>query len=97
VTRLGIETPIHKLRTYNATELLAAGLDIRKVAGRLGHGSGGVTTMRHYSAWVTEADQRAAGTIVPRMPPRPRLADLPPRVEIQRRSTWVDSNQPPLA
>jgi hypothetical protein len=30
VTRLGIETPIHKLRTYNATELLAAGLDIRK-------------------------------------------------------------------
>jgi hypothetical protein len=53
--------------------------------------------MRHYSAWVTEADQRAAGAIVPRMPPRPRLADLPPRVEIQRRSTWVDSNQPPLA
>jgi integrase len=38
--------------------------------------------MRHYSAWVTEADQRAAGTIAPRMPPRPRLADLPPRVEI---------------
>ncbi|MDX6237238.1 MAG: integrase, partial [Kribbellaceae bacterium] len=60
-TRLGIETSIHKLRTYNATELLAAGLDIRKVAGRLGHGSGGATTMRHYSAWVTEADQRAAG------------------------------------
>ncbi|WP_460660872.1 tyrosine-type recombinase/integrase [Kribbella swartbergensis] len=82
VSRLGIETSIHKLRTYNATELLAAGLDIRQVAGRLGHGSGGVTTMRHYSAWVSEADQRAAGTIAPRMPPRPRLADLPPRVEI---------------
>jgi integrase len=63
--RLGIETSIHKLRTYNATELLAAGLDIRKVAGRLGHGSGGATTMRHYSAWVTEADQRAAGTRIP--------------------------------
>jgi integrase len=49
VARLGIETSIHKLRTYNATELLSAGVDIRKVAGRLGHGSGGVTTMRHYS------------------------------------------------
>ena len=80
--RLGIETSIHKLRTYNATELLAAGLDIRKVAGRLGHGSGGATTMRHYSAWVTEADQRSAGTIAPRMPPRPRQADLPPQVDI---------------
>jgi DNA-binding transcriptional regulator YhcF (GntR family) len=80
--RLGIETSIHKLRTYNATELLAAGVDIRKVAGRLGHGSGGATTMRHYSAWISEADQRAVGTIAPRMPSRPRLADLPPRVEI---------------
>jgi integrase len=82
VARLGIDTSIHKLRTYNATELLTSGLDIRKVAGRLGHGSGGVTTMRHYSAWVSEADQRAAGTIAPRMPARPQPADLPPRVEI---------------
>jgi integrase len=50
--RLGIETSIHKLRTYNATELLREH-DVRLVSGRLGHGSGGVTTMRHYSAWVT--------------------------------------------
>src|SRR3954454_8596313 len=85
VARLGFGTSIHKLRTYNATELLTAGLDIRKVAGRLGHGSGGVTTMRHYSAWVTEADQRAAGTIAPRMPPRPLQADLPPQVDIDPR------------
>jgi DNA-binding transcriptional regulator YhcF (GntR family) len=39
--------------------------------------------MRHYSAWVSEADQRAAGTIAPRMPARPQPADLPPRVEIE--------------
>ncbi|WP_203590593.1 site-specific integrase [Streptomyces sp. SID13031] len=65
VERLGIDTSIHKLRTYNATELLAAGLDIRTAAGRLGHG-GGVTTMKHYVPWTTEADQRAAGTITPR-------------------------------
>ena len=81
VHRLGIDTSIHKLRTYNATELLAAGVDIRKVAGRLGHGSGGATTMRHYSAWVSEADQRAAGTMTPPMPIRPREVGLPPKVE----------------
>jgi integrase/DNA-binding transcriptional regulator YhcF (GntR family) len=81
VARLGIDTSIHKLRTYNATELLSAGVDIRTVAGRHGHGSGGATTGRHYSAWVSEADQRAAGTVTPRMPARPRLAGLPPKVE----------------
>jgi integrase len=81
VARLGIKTSIHKLRTYNATELLAGGLDIRTAAGRLGHSDGGVTTMRHYVPWVTEADQRAAGTIGPRMPPRPPRAELPPQVE----------------
>ncbi|MEU8227316.1 tyrosine-type recombinase/integrase [Kribbella sp. NPDC048915] len=83
VTRLGIETSIHKLRTYNATELLSAGVDIRTVAGRHGHGGGGATTGRHYSAWVSEADQRAASTVTPRMPARPRAADLPPRVEFE--------------
>jgi integrase len=82
--RLGIETSIHKLRTYNATELLREH-DVRLVSGRLGHGSGGVTTMRHYSAWVTEADQRAAGIIAPSMPARPEAADLPPRVQIEAR------------
>ncbi|WP_202872846.1 tyrosine-type recombinase/integrase [Kribbella capetownensis] len=81
VARLGIETSIHKLRTYNATELLSAGVDIRTVAGRHGHGGGGATTGRHYSAWVSEADQRAAGTVTPRMPARPRRADLPPMAE----------------
>lgn len=83
--RLGIETSIHKLRTYNATDLLTGGLDVRLVSGRLGHGSGGATTMRHYSAWVTEADQRAAGPIAPNMPARPRAADLPPRARIDAR------------
>lgn len=69
--RLGIRTSIHKLRHYSATELIAAGVDIRTVAGRLGHGGGGTTTLRAYSAWVAEADQRAAGSLVTRMPPRP--------------------------
>lgn len=60
VKRMGLKTTLHKLRHYSATELLSAGVDIRTVAGRLGHGSGGAMTLRAYAAWVSEADQRAA-------------------------------------
>jgi integrase len=42
--RLNITTPFHALRNYSATELLTAGVDLRTVAGRLGHGGGGATT-----------------------------------------------------
>lgn len=69
--RLGIGTTFHKLRHYSATELIVAGVDLRTVAGRLGHGSGGVTTLRTYTAWVSEADQRAAVGIGAGMPARP--------------------------
>lgn len=69
--RLGIKTTFHKLRHYSATELIVAGVDLRTVAGRLGHGSGGVTTLRTYTAWVSEADQRAAVGIGAGMPARP--------------------------
>jgi site-specific recombinase XerC len=37
---LGIDTHLHNLRHYSATELIAAGVDIRTVARRLGHGGG---------------------------------------------------------
>jgi integrase len=69
--RLGIDTSLHKLRHYSATELVAAGVDVRTVAGRLGHSGGGTTTLRTYAAWVSEADQRAASGIATRMPSRP--------------------------
>jgi integrase len=72
--RLGVDTTLHKLRHYNATELIAAGVDLRTVAGRLGHGGGGTTTLRVYAAWVTEADQRAADSVAARLPRRPRPA-----------------------
>jgi len=71
VERLGIHSSIHKLRHYSATELIAAGVDARTVAGRLGHGGGGTTTLRYYTAWVSESDQRAASTLTARMPARP--------------------------
>ncbi|MCE3552827.1 site-specific integrase [Pseudonocardia sp. RS11V-5] len=71
VKRLGIHTTIHKLRHYSATELILAGVDVKTVAGRLGHGGGGTTTLKTYTAWVAEADQRAAGGFAARMPKRP--------------------------
>lgn len=61
-------TRIHSLRHYSATELVAAGVDLRTVAGRLGHGSGGATTLKVYAAWVDEADRRAATTMASIMP-----------------------------
>ena len=61
-------TRLHSLRHYSATELVAAGVDLRTVAGRLGHGSGGATTLKVYAAWVDEADRRAATTIASIMP-----------------------------
>jgi integrase len=69
--RLGIATTFHRLRHYSATELIAGGVDPRTVAGRLGHSGGGTTTLKTYSAWVSEADQRAAKGIGARMPERP--------------------------
>ncbi len=68
--RLKIDTTLHKLRHYSATELINAGVDIRTIAGRLGHGGGGATTLRVYSAWLAEADQRAAKSLSGRMPAR---------------------------
>jgi integrase len=72
--RLGFDTHLHSLRHYSATELIAAGVDIRTVAGRLGHAGGGSTTLRSYSAFVLEADQRAAAALANRRHP---IAHLP--------------------
>ena len=70
--RLGIDSTLHSLRHYSATELISAGVDVRTVAGRLGHGGGGATTLRVYAAWMAEADQRAASTLSGRMPAVPK-------------------------
>jgi integrase len=70
-TDLGIKTHIHALRHYPATELLTAGIDLRTVAGRLGHGGGGATTLRVYAAWVAATDRKAAEILGSRMPKLP--------------------------
>jgi integrase len=85
VTRLGVETTIHKLRHYSATELIAGGVDPRTVAGRLGHGGGGTTTLKAYSAWVSEADQRAAKGLGAGMPARPTEMDETDRIKAEPR------------
>ncbi len=71
VAKLGVDTTLKELRHYSATELLTSGVDLRTVAGRLGHGDG-TTTLRFYAAWVGAADQAAATTIGGRMP---RISD----------------------
>lgn len=58
--KLGLDTHLHELRHYSATELLTAGVDLRTVAGRLGHAGGGATTLKFYAAWVPTADEKAA-------------------------------------
>ena len=68
VGKLGIRTHLHAIRHYSATELLASGVDLRTVAGRLGHGSGGATTLKVYAAWVARADQQASELLAARLP-----------------------------
>lgn len=58
--RVGVPAHLHQLRHYSATQLLAAGVDLRTVAGRLGHGGGGATTLRVYAAFLAASDRRAA-------------------------------------
>lgn len=70
--RLKIDTHLHALRHYSATELLTAGIDLPTVSGRLGHGGGGSTTLRVYAAWVAASDRKAAEILGSRMPKRSR-------------------------
>jgi integrase len=69
----GIDTHLHALRHYSATELIAAGVDVRTVAGRLGHGGGGATTLRVYAAWLAATDKTAAGLLASRLPKPPQF------------------------
>ncbi|WP_415830427.1 tyrosine-type recombinase/integrase, partial [Kibdelosporangium persicum] len=86
VASLGIKTTLHKLRHYNATELILANVDLRTVAGRLGHFDCS-TTLTTYTAWINEADQRASTQLVERLPLR--LAVTP-----QHRRHAVPPSQP---
>ena len=53
---------LHDLRHYVATRLLASGIDVRTVAGRLGHRNP-ATTLNVYAHFVPEADEEAASAL----------------------------------
>ena len=50
---------LHDLRHFVATQLLSAGVDVRTVAGRLGHRNA-ATTLNVYAHFLVEADRDAA-------------------------------------
>jgi integrase len=54
---------LHDLRHFVATTLLSSGVDVGTVAGRLGHGSGGKTTLAIYSHFLREPDQAASAVM----------------------------------
>jgi len=53
---------LHDLRHFVATQLLSAGVDVRTVAGRLGHRNA-ATTLNVYAYFLEEADRDAADVI----------------------------------
>ncbi len=60
--RVGITSSLKELRHYSATQLLSNGVDLRTVAGRLGHAEG-ATTLRFYAQFARPADQHAASVL----------------------------------
>ena len=74
----GIRSSLKETRHYSATQLLAAGVDLNTVAGRLGHAEGS-TTLKFYAQFTRPADQRAAAVIPAQLDglrKRERLRDL---------------------
>lgn len=57
-----IDVRLHDLRHYVATMLLSAGVDVRTVAGRLGHRNA-ATTLNVYSHFLAESDRDAANVL----------------------------------
>jgi site-specific recombinase XerD len=55
-TKAGVDTHLHGLRHFAATQMIGAGHDVRAVAGRLGHRDAS-TTLKVYSHFLPERDR----------------------------------------
>jgi integrase len=68
----GAELRFHDLHHFSATQLIGAGVDVRAVAGRLGHADSS-TTLRVYAHALQQRDQAAAevlgGLLFKQLPP----------------------------
>ena len=58
--RLGVRCRLHDLRHFMVTQLVAAGVDVRTVAGRAGHVDGGRMTLGTYAHFQRAQDRQAA-------------------------------------
>jgi integrase len=58
--RLGVQCRLHDLRHFMVTQLVAAGVDVRTVAGRAGHLDGGQMTLGTYAHFQRAQDRQAA-------------------------------------
>jgi integrase len=65
------EVRLHDLRHFTATQLIGAGVDVRTVAGRLGHSDPSLT-LRVYSHVIEERDRAAAALLGQVLSARPK-------------------------
>jgi integrase len=83
--RLGLRTVrLHDLRHAAATQMLAAGIPVSVVAGRLGHASP-ATTLNVYAHWVRASDQVAASVLGDLLNPPPKETSTQTRPRSRRR------------
>ena len=64
-----IDTHLHALRHFAATQMVGSGQDIRTVAGRLGHADAS-TTLKVYAGALPQRDQDAADSLGKSLTPR---------------------------
>jgi len=79
---LGLSVRLHDVRHFVATTLLTSGVDLATVAGRLGHGGGGKTTLTLYAHFLHEPDRAASNLMMgvltrPRTEPRAGIIPFP--------------------
>ena len=81
----GIQTRLHDVRHFVATTLLTSGVDLATVAGRLGHGGGGKTTLAIYSHFLVEPDRRAAEVMANVLAHKPSVAEKADVIDLSTR------------